>query len=414
MTQVTLILLLVSSLARAVTCGEVLREMAVAMAAYQQARVGFEQGEYVTVRKPPDSDKWFMRLAQSPGITIDLTTNFDRAIAIYGGHIGNDLHMIMVPWIPSVSQRGQQGEIVIVPGSQLQRLNVGRESVLFDVTQVLRAQRLSFSSGERVRFRDEDGLMRQGEYVQTSEAGAAIHLAGGSTLPIPLQSIFRAGNGYPSFTPRFSSPPSSDANPILQHSFVPPAGGARAFLDGAARLTSLDHFREMSLQDQFNALIDYHRIFMRAELDAQADMSQFVEVSGFRTIRDFLRVGVASCRQNVSIVGTMLSESGYRVRPVQTLATGNALPGSPEWRQVAGHMWFEVDARNREAQEETWILDLSLVLKSESDSNVRHGAAMPLERVRSIAQRDPNSPMARIYLSPQRIYLEVTPIEPRD
>ncbi|MFA6092498.1 MAG: transglutaminase domain-containing protein [Elusimicrobiota bacterium] len=219
------------------------------------------------------------------------------------------------------------------------------DHTVLNALDILSSVKPSFEPGERVRYREANGLMHAGyfreairikkskKYLLTTDAG--------ENIALPRNAVYKQVNDAAPFTPKITVDeeklgrwPKFDTNAsTLLH----------YFLISAARLTSHPDFLALSLPAQLEKLMGFIRLLVQPDLAAANGEWD----GGLYTFDQVLQVGVGVCRHLATLLAAALAEAGYQVRLMTYVP-----PGAHE-----GHAWVEVTANNKDGTAEKYVVD---------------------------------------------------------
>lgn len=268
-----------------------------------------------------------------------------------------------------------EGITLRVPNRWIKLMRTGTNPTLMARLKLLRQFSPTFEDGEPVRYRARDHQIREGIYGETVKPGRQY-------------TIYKKVNSERGFTPSFEV----SWNDMIFDFWNP---SMNAILDAAAKLESRPEFLALSPVDQVAALT----LFVEKNMPWQACANVTGQQHGPDHFSELLVAGAGVCRHNSILLGTILTEAGFRVRSV--VHTYPVTPVREDGLQTQGHAWLEVDVPSPAADSfVTHILD-------PSSSHPRLGGTftvMPLWDVEKIAAKNPNSMCARWYTQAERIF----------
>ena len=306
------------------------------------------------------------------------------------------------------------GDLVLVPHSLLFPFRTGQKIIVTAVVHNLLQLNLDFKKAEVVRFRSHNGLMQVG-VVHTIHEDSIEVMAPDQTLlfPVPKSHVFKVltqGEGdiiiprkifVPHrdsliygvvYSPQFELGLTPDSH-FGEVNYRPPAGGAaEAFLNGAAKFTSLPHFLNQKIETQLELLLEYYQVFTEPHPIARHLMD-----FGIRDVEEFIAVGASGPIQHLALLGTLLVEAGFSTQMVM-------LP-EPDKEP---HLWFEVTVPIADTgKKKTYIVDPSLVIIDHSGTS----SVINMDTIRHHASQDPSSKFLTVYLNPSRQYFSLSPVQ---
>ena len=303
-----------------------------------------------------------MTLKTPRGVAVSFEGNTVPYIGSFSGVANDDNYLV------TVRPPGRLHVTVLVPKRQVAPLTFAARKAAQEAFLPVLSQRLSFEPGERVRYRDEDGLMREGTYPP---AGARIG------------NIFKRAGPEAAFTPFFHVP--WKGAPLGK-----PSGFLAQFLDGGALITSRADFAQLPSQRKLLTLVRYAKRHLPWTAAAKS-----AELAGLDDFDKILGAGVGVCRHNALLLAALLTEAGFRAR-VAVAANGKD-----------GHAWVEADMPERGGRTRTYLLDASV-----RDTDF----VMPLGEVLAEAARPGETTrqawLRRWYIRPDREYVSVSAAEP--
>lgn len=192
--------------------------------------------------------------------------------------------------------------------------------------------------GDFVRFRDAKGEMRTGfltKRLNDPSKNWGVETVSG-IQEIPTADIFLSVRPHPVSSPRYVASwlPSSKQE----------RDGAKMLIkDAAARLTSSDSFKSLSDVEQITTLNNFViKLMPYSRVGFAQDRNSLI-----KSMDDVACAGAGVCRHQSSVLGEILSETGFNSRFAYLVGT-EADPG---------HAWFEVDLKDAAGNIETYIVD---------------------------------------------------------
>jgi hypothetical protein len=330
-------------------------------------------------------------------------------LGIYERPVFPGSHLVTLVHPTNSSGRIISGSMFTVPHDSIFPLHTGSKEVVLSMLQVLHNSPLTFEVGETVRHRSSDGMMLLGVVKSIHKNTLKIHFPGAGIESVPKNKVFKivqSGDGdliLPGqvFVPEI---PPFVSNVILKPNFSHISDvelrfasaqlhpikdeAIEAILNGAAKFTSLPHFLKQKPETQLEFLLAFYRKFMQSH-----PLGRYIDLFGINDIELFARSSLSDVLQDISILGTMLVESGFQVKAV-------VLPKGERTHRV----WFEVTRQLPQLQQgetKTFILDPDLSLMIDPTLS----QVLDYEALKVQSFNQPNSDAAWVYFNPSRIIL---------
>ncbi len=327
----------------------------------------FTAGEFVEI-KSSIAIKQVFRLAQHPERTIELSDVMDGYMGRFVRSFDETHYVIQFEDM----DRDIMPTQILVPRNLVRGLTSGTAAHFKNAVKELLEVPIEFKTDELVRYRNTNGNISLGHFLQENGTAMTIVDLSGHHVSVPAHQVFRYIEGDP-VTPQY-------AQKWVREYFEQPNDLILNFLDAAGKLSSLSDFSSLSAKEKLATMLK----FLIANIPWSSSALR-AESAGLQNLNDMLCAGAGVCRHVSLLLNSIFSELGYSSRVTNFLnAEGD------------GHAWLEVDVKMPDGQMKTFVVDPS------NGSYVKSYA-----EVVALAAKNKNSNAAKWYSQPTRTYFSV-------
>lgn len=336
-------------------------------------RSAYLPGEYVQLGRylpsdPPKKDLELFSLKTRKIETIpkDLLPVVVKFVRV----VDNGIYAIEVPHM------ARDYRIFIVDADDIDKLTVGHGKILKGIFKPVNDVQIQFYIGEKVRFRNDKNLMKEGVILAERQNEFLIQQFDLQTW-IKKEHVFKSWGINSALSAKITVPNFFSAMDSIN--IVEPSNFYLDTLNAAAKFSSHPSFLKSSFVDQLMMLVSFQQVFL-----PWIKAGNTVERMGLANFSEVLCSGAGVCRHNTPMMAAILSEAGVKFR-IQFRIMNDAEMAIIK-SETAGHTWLEVDSPDGK----TFVVDPSGV------------SVKSLAAVLEDARKDPTSSDALWWGHPDR------------
>lgn len=294
-------------------------------------RSAYLPGEYVQLgwhlpNDPPKKDLELLNLRtgkidEFPKDILPIVVKFIRVV-------NSNIYAIEIPKM----LRGYN--TFLVDANDVHKLTVGTGKTLQDIFKPMDSFSITFSIGEKIRFRNDKNLMKDGVILTERENKFLIQHSDTQNW-ISKENIFKTWGLLPVASAKITVPNFfSSMDSIHVHE---PEALYKDTLNAIAKFSSHPNFLRASFVDQLMMLVSFQQAYL-----PWTKAGNTTERMGLTTLSQVLCAGAAVCRHNTPLMAAILIEAGIKVRIKFRLMSHAEMAITKS--SATGHTWLEVDA----------------------------------------------------------------------